>query len=198
MGLALFGFPIPEDARTPMQIAEWVAGTTSIGGHGRNFLEMAETGRFNCFPYPGKGFPPQLGEVVLTTCRPDPKRQLSLDEVAGMVEGGQSITLLFGIGPHGVPKDVMRIPRYNLDITPGGFSLETATALGAVCGALAARLGKIRSRRVPALEGLHALLDDALPAGVDYRVVEPVLDVREAGSFVEYPLDLVHVYAPAE
>ena len=30
MGLALFGFPIPEDARTPMEIAEWVAGTTSI------------------------------------------------------------------------------------------------------------------------------------------------------------------------
>ena len=143
MGLALFGFPIPEDARTPMQIAEWVAGTTSIGGHGKNFLEMAESGRFNCFPYPGKGFPPQLGEVVLTTCRPDPKRQLSLGQVVEMVEGGQSITLLFGIGPHGVPKDVMRIPRYNLDITPGGFSLETATALGAVTGALASRLGMI-------------------------------------------------------
>ena len=61
MGLALFGFPIPEDARTPKEIAEWVAGTTSIGGHGKNFMEMAETGRFQCFPYPGKGFPPQLG-----------------------------------------------------------------------------------------------------------------------------------------
>ena len=85
----------------------------------------------------------KLGEVVLTTCRPDPKRQLSLGQVAEMVEGGQSITLLFGIGPHGVPKDVMRIPRYNLDITPGGFSLETATALGAVTGALASRLRMI-------------------------------------------------------
>ena len=61
-----------------------------------------------------------------------------------MVERGQSITLLFGIGPHGVPKSAASIPRYNLDITPGGFSLETATALGAVCGAFADRLGLIQ------------------------------------------------------
>ena len=80
MGLALFGFPIPEDARTPKEIAEWVAGTTSIGGHGKNFMEMAETGRFQCFPYPGKGFPPQLGEVILTTSKPDPKKQMSLSD----------------------------------------------------------------------------------------------------------------------
>ena len=140
MGLALFGFPIPEDARTPKEIAEWVAGTTSIGGHGKNFMEMAESGRFQCFPYPGKGFPPQLGEVVLTTCKPDPKKQITLSQTVEMVERGQSITLLFGIGPHGVPKNVVAIPRCNLDITPGGFSLETCTALGAVCGALYARL----------------------------------------------------------
>ena len=109
MGLALFGFPIPEDARTPKEIAEWVAGTT----------EMAETGRFQCFPYPGKGFPPQLGEVILTTSKPDPKKQMSLSDAVAMVERGQSITLLFGIGPHGVPKAAASIPKYNLDITPG-------------------------------------------------------------------------------
>lgn len=143
MGLALFGFPIPEDARTPREVAEFVAGTTSIGGNGRNFLEMAEAGRFNCFPYPGRGFPPQLGEIVLTTCRPDPQRRISLDELVSRVEGGRSVTLLFGIGPHGVPKSVVSIPRLAIDITPGGFSLETCTALGCVCGALAARIGQI-------------------------------------------------------
>ena len=118
MGLALFGFPIPEDARTPKEIAEWVAGTTSIGGHGKNFMEMAEAGRFQCFPYPGKGFPPQLGEVILTTSKPDQKKQITLSEAVDMVEHGQSITLLFGIGPHGVPKAAASIPKYNLDITP--------------------------------------------------------------------------------
>ena len=142
MGLALFGFPIPEDARTPREVAEFVAGTTSIGGNGRNFLEMAEAGRFQCFPYPGKGFPPQLGEVVLTTSKPDPKKQITLDELVSTLRRGQSVTLLFGIGPHGVPKSVASIPRMHLDITPGGFSLETCTALGAVCGALHARLAQ--------------------------------------------------------
>lgn len=174
MGLALFGFPIPENARTPKEIAEWVAGTTSIGGHGKNFMEMAESGRFQCFPYPGKGFPPQLGEIVLTTCKPDAKKQITLSETVDMVSRGQSITLLFGIGPHGVPKNVMSIPKYNLDITPGGFSLETCTALGAVCGALYARLWRRSSRQL-----LIAAIQDLLLAFTEHGAVELLLDVGE-------------------
>jgi len=140
MNLALFGFPIPEDTRTPVEVAEWIAGTTSIGAHGGYFMELAEKGRFMKFPYPDKGFPPQLGEPILTTSKPDPSKQMSLDGLIDMVESGQSVLLVFGIGPHGVPKKTAAIPRYNLDITPGGFSLETCTALGAVCGAISARL----------------------------------------------------------
>ena len=192
MGLALFGFPIPEDARTPKEIAEWVAGTTSIGGHGKNFMEMAESGRFQCFPYPGKGFPPQLGEVVLTTCKPDPKKQITLSQTVEMVERGQSITLLFGIGPHGVPKNVVAIPRCNLDITPGGFSLETCTALGAVCGALYARLWQ---RSAPADQFLVAGVEDLLLPFVQHRAVELLLDVREFGHVVDQVMDPVHVYS---
>ena len=141
--LALFGFPIPEETRTPVEVAQWIAGTTSIGAHGGYFMDLAEKGRFSKFPYPSKGFPPQLGEPVLTTSKPDAKKQVPLAQVVEMVERGQSILLVFGIGPHGVPKNVAAIPRYNLDITPGGFSLETCTALGAVCGALGASLGMI-------------------------------------------------------
>ena len=140
MNLALFGFPIPEECRTSMEIAQYVAGTTSIGVHGNNFLEMAEAGRFHKFPYPIRGFPPQLGEPILTTSKPDAKKQMNLSGVADMVERGQSILLVFGIGPHGVPKNTASIPKFNLDITPGGFSLETCTALGAVCGALYAKM----------------------------------------------------------
>ena len=81
---------------------------------------------------------------ILTTSKPDPKKQLTLSDAVDMVERGQSITLLFGIGPHGVPKAAASIPKYNLDITPGCFSLETATALGAVCGAFAARMDLIQ------------------------------------------------------
>ena len=140
MNLALFGFPFPEDIKQPRELAQWVAGTTSIGSHGEYFMDLAEAGRFLSFPYPDKGFPPQLGEAILTTSKPDPKKSITLAQTADMVKNGRSILLVFGIGPHGVPKGPASIPKYNLDITDGRYSLETCTALGAVTGGLHAML----------------------------------------------------------
>lgn len=140
MNLALIGFPFPEDLRTPVELANWVAGTTSIGSHGGYFVELAEKGRFSAFPYPSKGFAPQLGEPILTTSKPDPKKSISVRQLADMVSRGQSILLVFGLGPHGVPKDASAIPKYNMDITGGCYSLETCTAVGSVTGALHALL----------------------------------------------------------
>jgi len=140
MNLALFGFPIPDEVRTPVEIAGWVADTTSIGGHGGYFMELAEKGRFNRFPYPSKGFPPQLGEPILTTSKPDEKKSTSVEKVAEMIRDGRSVLLVFGIGPHGVPKEIASITKYHMDVTGGRFSLETCTALGAVCGALSSML----------------------------------------------------------
>lgn len=142
MNLALFGFPIPEEANTPTEIAEWVAGTTSIGAHGGNFMELADKGRFMKFPYPAKGFPPQLGEPILTTSKPVASKQIHVADVVEMIENGKSILLVFGLGPHGVPKAAAQIPKYDLDITDGGYSLETCTALGAVAGAINAKLNQ--------------------------------------------------------
>ena len=140
MNLALFGFPFPEDIRQPRELAQWVAGTTSIGSHGDYFMDLAEADRFVSFPYPGKGFPPQLGEPILTTSKPDSKKSITLRQTADMVNSGKSVLLVFGIGPHGVPKGPASIPKYNLDITDGRYSLETCTAIGAVSGALHAML----------------------------------------------------------
>ncbi len=140
MNLALIGFPFPEDLRTPVELANWVVGTTSIGSHGGYFQELAEKGRFQAFPYPSKGFPPQFGEPILTTSKPDPKKSISVRQLADMVENGQSVLLVFGLGPHGVPKKAAAIPKYNVDVTGGGYSLETCTAVGSVTGALHALL----------------------------------------------------------
>ena len=134
--LALFGFPFPDEPKTPRELAEWVAGTTSIGADGEYFIELAGKGRFQSFPYPGKGFPPQLGEPILTTSKIDPKLSVTVNQVKDMIDGGKSILLIFGLGPHGTPKSAASIPKYNLDITGGRYSLETCTALGAVIGAL--------------------------------------------------------------
>ena len=140
MNLALIGFPFPEDLKTPVELANFIAGTTSIGHHGEYFVQLAEQGRFHTFPYPSKGFPPQLGEAILTTSRPDPKKSISVRQLADMVQRGQSVLLVFGLGPHGVPKDAAAIPKYNVDVTGGGYSLETCTAVGSVTGALHALL----------------------------------------------------------
>lgn len=135
--LATLGFPFPEELRQANELADWVASTTSIGEDGSYLRELAARGRFQSFPYASKGLPPQLGLTVLTTCDPDPGKKVELRELAGMIIDGQSVCLVFGAGPKGVPKDLREMTRHHLDITFDGRSLETCTALGAVSGALA-------------------------------------------------------------
>lgn len=130
--LATFGFPYAADLDTPFEIVEWVAGTTSIGDDGRYLKELAAAGRFQAFEFPRRGFPPQLGEVVVTTNRPDPKKATTPDELAGLLRRGTSILLVFGLGPRGLDdREIYPLGRYHFDLTGRGISLETATALGA-------------------------------------------------------------------
>jgi hypothetical protein len=138
--LATFGFPFPRELTTPHEIADWIATTTSIGEDGGYLIELTQKGRFQTFPYIDRGFPPQLGEVVLTTCEPDKKRQRSIEAVVQMLRQGQSILLLFGTGPKGTPKVAREAADHHLDITFGGYSLETCTALGAVVAVMAHEL----------------------------------------------------------
>ncbi len=140
LNLATFGFPFPQELGTPQEIADWVATTTSIGEHGGFLRELTAKGRFQTFPYPHRGFPPQLGEVVLTTRKPSPDKRMEVDEVVALLRRGQSVTMVFGLGPRGAPREVFDMTRHHLDITPGGFSLETCTAMGAVAGVIAHKL----------------------------------------------------------
>lgn len=139
MNLALFGFPFPDGTAQPLELAEWVAGTTSIGEDGSYFVELARDGRFLNFPYPSKGFPPQLGEPILTTSKPDPSKNITVTEAINIVSAGKSVLLLFGLGPHGVPKSAASIPKLNMDVTGKGYSLETCVALGAVAALMSDR-----------------------------------------------------------
>jgi uncharacterized protein len=151
LNLCTFGFPYDEgrrreaqgkrlaadvDLRTPQEIAAFVADSTTIGEGGAYFVQLAQAGRFQAFDFPKGGFPPQLGEVVLTTSKPEKGRAMPLAEARALLQQ-RSTLLVFGLGPHGVPKDVPKLASKHLDITGQGFSLETCTAMGVVVGALA-------------------------------------------------------------
>ena len=139
--LATFGFPYAKDLDTPLAIVEWVAGTTSIGESGRYLKELAMAGRFQAFRYPDRGFPPQLGDVVVTTNRPDPKKATDAKALAGLLRRGTSVLLVFGLGPRGLDdRAVYPLGRYHFDVTDRGLSLETATAIGAAPAMIAAHL----------------------------------------------------------
>lgn len=137
--LVTFGFPYDKELSTPIEIAEWVSTTTSIGESGSYLVELARKGRFSSFDFPRKGFQPQLGETILTTRRPTSGRAVAPAEVRAVVAAGKSVLLLFGLGPRGLPKELFEACHKHLDITGRGLSLETCTALGAVVGSL---LGK--------------------------------------------------------
>jgi hypothetical protein len=141
--LVTFGFPYAKDLVTPLRIVEWVAGTTSIGEGGRYLKDLAAAGRFQTFDFPKKGFPPQLGEVVVTTNRPEPKRAANAKVLAGLLKHGTSILLVFGLGPRGLDDhEIYPLGRYHFDLTGRGLSLETATALGAAPALVFANLGR--------------------------------------------------------
>ncbi|HVL49400.1 MAG TPA: DUF531 family protein [Candidatus Thermoplasmatota archaeon] len=126
----------PLELSTPLDIARFVASTTSVGEGGDYFVRLAEDGRFQTFDLPRKGFPPQLGEVVLTTEHATGPKSTTPRDVAAALVAGRSQLLVFGLGPHGVPKDVHAMAARELDVTGRNLSFETATALGAVVAAI--------------------------------------------------------------
>ena len=129
--LCVFGFPFVKDLRTPKEVADWLITTTSIGQGGDWIVKLSEQGRFNHFPFPKGGFPPQLGKVVVATRKPDSDVSITPMGVAGMLKDGRSVLLLFGLGPKGLPEKIMKMGEHHMDLTEKGISLETCTAIGA-------------------------------------------------------------------
>jgi hypothetical protein len=134
--VATLGFPFDKDLRTPAEVAEWLSTTTSIGKGGELLIELVGKGRFQTFDMPRKGFPPQLGTLVATTSKPDEARRVDPAWAAEELAGGRSLCLVFGLGPRGLPRDLIGLCRHHLDVTRKGIALETCSALGAVPAAI--------------------------------------------------------------
>lgn len=143
--LAPIGFPFKEfrtksgkapEKSTPRELAALLADSTTIGQGGEYLEELAQSGRFVPIGFPDGGFPPQFGTPVLCTRRPDPKKRITVREVAYHTRTGESFLFIVGLGPRGVPKSVHERARHHLELSEGAFSLETATALGVLAGRL--------------------------------------------------------------
>ena len=158
--VATFGFPFEqararnakesEPLRTPAAIAQFVAASTSIGEGGDYFTELAASGRFKAYPFPGPdGFPPALGRLVATTPSPSNAKTDPL-AVAKELSAGRSQLLLFGLGPRGLPAAVLDAAPHHLELTGRGISMETSTALGALPAMVAAHLQHLGPRTVKA------------------------------------------------
>jgi uncharacterized protein len=153
--LATFGFPFEQarargakstDAlRSPDDVARFVAEGTSIGEGGELFRDLADAGRFHIHPFPADGvFPPRFGRVVATTPAPDPAKASTPLAVATEVMAGHDQLLVYGLGPRGLPRDVLARAPVHLELTGRGLSMETATALGALPAMLSAHLLHLR------------------------------------------------------
>lgn len=154
--LAVFGFPFDEgrrresknpdapDLRTPVDVAEFILDSTSIGEDGDYFRQLAQAGRVSIHDFPSPGFPPQLGRPVLTTPHPDPKKNESPLDVAQQLARGQSQMLVIGLGPRGLPDKLLKDGKAHLELTGKGVSLETATAMGALPAMVHAHLQHLR------------------------------------------------------
>ena len=134
--LAVFGFPFPKEFDTSEKVANWISGTTSIGDEGKYTVELSELGRLLVFDLPNRGFPPQLGRLVIATRKPWKEKSVSVDQIADSTIDGQSHLLLFGLGPKGLPSELFEIGEMHFDVTGKGKSLETCTAIGSVVGSL--------------------------------------------------------------
>jgi len=134
--LAVFGFPFPPDLDTSDSVVNWLSSTTSIGDEGKYAVQLSRAGRFLIFPFPRKGFPPQLGKLIITTRKPWEDRSLTAEDIAERVITGESLLLLFGLGPKGLPSSIFELGELHFDVTRKGKSLETCTAIGAVVGSI--------------------------------------------------------------
>ncbi|NOY11169.1 MAG: DUF531 domain-containing protein [Archaeoglobi archaeon] len=118
--LALLDFNFWESRE---EMVEEVAGCTTIGEGGRYLRMLDEMNRLHLIDR----IPSHFGEIIATTSKPE-KKPLTMDELRRM----RSACFLIGLGRKGLPKDLIKKARHNLDITFKGVSLETCSAMGAI------------------------------------------------------------------
>ncbi len=120
--LALLDFPFWESVKeTVNDVMEY----TTIGEHGKYAKRLLEDGKIHLI----EKIPAYFGETIVTTSKPE--KALEVDELRKLLKGG-SVTFLIGLGRRGLPKEMIKKSKYQLDVTWRGVSLETCSAIGII------------------------------------------------------------------
>jgi hypothetical protein len=120
--LALLDFPF---WRREEEMVSEVANYTTIGEGGRYARILLEEGKIHLV----EGIPAYFGTVVATTSKA--ARPITVEELRKLLKGG-SVTFLVGLGRRGLPREMIRRAKYELDVTWRGVSLETCSAIGVI------------------------------------------------------------------
>jgi hypothetical protein len=136
LNLALFNFPVAD----PDVLIKKVENQTHISRAGKPISSLYEQGSLKMMELPKEQVHPDLGLLVATTSKPHEEKQLPLEK---MLEKKVPICFLMGLGSRGLPKNILKLAKYHLELTGKGISLETCTAMGV----LAAFLGSFKNQK---------------------------------------------------
>jgi hypothetical protein len=129
MNLSLFGFPVADGTDAVSRVER----ESQVGEGGSYLRRLYEEGRLFILEVPGAPESTEVGEIIATTSRPNPKKRTRFEDLAT----DRPLCILMGLGSQGLPGSILRLSRHHLEITGGDIPLETCTAMGV----LAAKLG---------------------------------------------------------
>ncbi|MBP2144424.1 hypothetical protein J2127_001607 [Methanococcus voltae] len=131
--LAIYDFPVDkienleglESTNTEKDVIKLIE--TTIGGSGSYLRNLIDNNRFIVT----NKYQAQFGTPIATTSKPDAKKLITPKQVLQELQK-KPCGVFIGLGRHGLPKDVMKMGHYELDITEKGLSLETCTAIASI------------------------------------------------------------------
>ncbi len=129
--LWLIDFGIKE---TPLDFAENIAPSTSIGKGGENLIRLCKEGKVKILDMP---LPQNVGQMIICTSQPENSKEKELKEIV-TVSKKKAIALIFGIDQRNnkLLKKIKEDSYCHLDITSNKIRLSLDSEIGAVCHSL--------------------------------------------------------------
>jgi hypothetical protein len=121
--LALFNFPVKNLA----EFVKTVESQTRLKESKHQITVLYNRGCISLKQSPNTPISSDLGVFVSTTSHPDPEKMIGLEK---LLEVDEQVCFLMGLGSRGLPKKVLNVSKFHLELTGKNVSLETCTAMG--------------------------------------------------------------------